>query len=248
MSDTPAPIPYTATGKSNARIVMYLMIVASLGIVVFFNYYLKLKRDAEENRLPRPGKVQKDDSFLDQTGAVRSLLGLRGKIWVVSQVYTTCPSKCAGMAEEMAKLVAEFRNDPRVQFVSWAIYPEHDRPEILRAWTDARKASWPGFSDEKWWFLTARDATEQSGNVLRQLGRDNFKFTAEKNSAEHIAKNPADVWTHQFQMVLVDGRGDVRGYYYPFHEAFEGRWFPRHINVDIPKLLKEMEESAAQPP
>lgn len=247
MSDTPAPTPYTATGKSNAQIVMYLMIVASLGIVVFFNYYLKLKKDAEENRLPRESKVEKDDSFLDQNGKPRSLIELRGKVWIVSQVYTTCPALCAGMADEMAKLVKEFSAEPRVQFVSWAIYPEHDRPEVLRKWVDERKTKWDSFSDERWWFLTARDASEQSGDLLRKLGRDNFKFVAEKNSPEHIAKFPTDVWTHQFQMVLIDSRGDVRGRYYPFHEAFEGRWFPRHINVDIPKLLKEMDETGPPP-
>ena len=232
----PEPLPDRPSTKG--KTVMYLMIIAALGIVVFLNYYIKTRNELKAGRLPKMARVETDlDSWVDQDGKPRQLAELKGKITVVSYVYTTCPQGCAGIADEMAKLQKEFGNDPRFQLLSISLYPEHDRPEVLKAWRDAK-----GFTGENWWFLTSKDG---QGDDIRKFVAKNFGIAARRKSPEELAKNPTDLWEHQLVMVLMDDKGRIRTptdkdyAYWPFHEAFDYGWYPRPIREDVAKLLDE---------
>lgn len=217
--------------------VAILMVIMALGIVVFFNYYMKIRRDAASGRLPMQGRVETDLGWVDQDGKERKLHDLLGKVIVFSYVYTTCPMGCAGIVDEMAKLQQEFGSNPNFHLVSISLYPEFDRPERLKAWMEAR-----GVGGDNWWFLTSPDG---SGDTVRKWMQRTFHIGATRKPQEHIDRNPADVWEHQLVMALVDGRGNIRTpdehnrYYWPFHPAFDYSWWPRPISDDIRKLLDE---------
>lgn len=223
------------------RTLMYLMIIVALGLVVSYNYLLSLKDDVKQGRLPMKSRVEEDlPLWLDQNGQERHLEQLKGKVIVVSYIYTTCPQGCAGIAEEMQKLQQEFGNDPNFHLLSVSLYPEHDRPEVLKAWLDQK-----GFGGDNWWFLTTPNGDEASGNAVRNFMFKNFRILAQKKSPEEIAKNPADVWEHQLAISLLDHMGRVRTpsdrdtLWWPFHEAFDYGWYPRPIREDVVKLLEE---------
>jgi protein SCO1/2 len=78
---------------------------------------------------------------------------LKDKIVVVSFVFTTCSDLCpietARLAEVKEKLGDAVGRD--VFFVSMSVDPEHDTPDMLKAFADAFDASAPG-----WLFLTGR--------------------------------------------------------------------------------------------
>ena len=130
---------------------MVLMIIIALGIVVSYNWMLSIQKQAKDDRLPMQGRVETDlPAWVDQNGVTRHLEELRGKVFVVSYLYTTCPQGCAGVAEEMDKLQKEFGSDPNFHLLSISLDAEHDRPEVLKAWLDQKK-----FGGENWWFLTS---------------------------------------------------------------------------------------------
>ena len=223
--------------------VMILVTIAALGVVVWFNYYIKYTNDQKKGRLPIKGRVETDPGYwVDQNGTPRQLKELDGKVVVWSYLYTTCPLGCAFMADQMKELQNEFGSNPKFQLVSIGLYPEHDRPERLNAWITTK-----GFIGDNWWFLTTAGAAESDGEAARKWVNKSLGMWATRNSAEHIAKNPADVWTHPQVMVMSDAHGNIRTptyndtFWFPYHETFKG-WAPRPIREDIKKLLDEAEK------
>jgi protein SCO1/2 len=233
-------IPVDSYRPQKGTVVMIIMVIIALGIVVWWNYYIKVTNEIKQGRLPISGRVEKDPlKWVDQNGKERQLHDLMGKVTVWSYLYTTCPQGCSGLAQEMKALQDEFGSNPKFQLVSVSLYSEFDKPPMLKKWTDAQ-----GFSGENWWFLTSPNGTPEEGKIIRDWMNDTFKIWAAKNDEAHIKENPADVWTHDLVMVLTDDRGNIRTptnndtFWYPYHKAF-GEWYPRHIREDIKKLLEE---------
>ena len=225
--------------------VMILMIIAALGIVVWFNYYIKVTNDMKKGRLPMIARTEGDPgNWLDQNGTARKLEDVKGKIIVWSYLYTTCPAGCAGVAEKMRELQEEFGSNPKFHLISVSLYPEHDRPVNLKGWTDAQK-----LGGDNWWFLTTAEGTDAEGDTVRKWMQKTFGIWARKKDAEHIAKFPADVWDHPLVMVISDAQGNVRPptnsdkFWHPFHPGFDNSWYPRPIREDIKKLLEEAEKN-----
>ena len=232
------PLPDRPASKGTT--VMILSIIIALGVVVSYNWLLSIQRqqNAPELRLPMQGRVETDlPAWLDQNGVTRHLEQLRGKVFAVAYLYTTCPQGCAGVAEKMAELQKEFGSDPNFHLLSISLDAEHDRPEVLKAWLDAKN-----LGGDNWWFLTSPDG---KGDAIREWMTKTFRIGAKKKTPEQLAINPADKWEHNLVMVLVDAKGNIRTptdndmVYWPFHEAFDYGWYPRPIREDIAKLLAE---------
>ena len=224
--------------------IIVILAIALLGIVVWWNYYIKITNDAAKGRLAMKGRVEVDRGFfVDQNGTARRLKELDNKVVVWSCVFTTCPGKCSAVADKMKELQDEFGSNPRFQLVSICLYPEHDRPEVIKNWAAAK-----GFSGNNWWFLTGEQGTEEEGTALRKWILTSLRINTVKNPPEYIAKNPADVWTHDFVMTVTDGKGNIRSptdndnFWHPYHQAFNDDWYPRPIREDIKKLLEEAEQ------
>ena len=233
------PLQPESPRLSKQTVVLICMIVMSLGVVVWWNYYIKVRNDLMEGRLPIRARVETDPGGLvDQNGTPRNLDALRDKVIVWAYIYTTCPQGCAGLADEMKKLQDEFGKNPRFQMVSVSLYPEHDRPELLKGWVTTK-----GFGGENWWFVTSKDGTEADGERVRGWMKKTFGMWATRKSPEHVAKNPADAWDHKVVFSLSDSKGNIRTptdnltFWDPFHETFG--WYPRPIREDIEKLLEE---------
>jgi protein SCO1/2 len=101
---------------------------------------------------------------------------IKGRIVVVSFVYTSCSDLCpiitARLAQVKDKLGEAVGRD--IFFISISVDPEHDTPEMLKPFADAFEAGAPG-----WQFLTGRP---QDINAI------NAKFgdrSAERNLRDH---------------------------------------------------------------
>ena len=217
------------------------MIIAALGVVVWFNYYIKVRHDLLKGRLPMKGRVETDLAvWVDQNGSKRHLDELKNKVIVWSYLYTTCPQGCSGIADEMKKLQDEFGSNPKFHLVSVSLYAEHDRPAMLKSWTEAK-----GYSGDNWWFLTSAGETAADGDAIRKWMLKTFGIWATKKDAAHIAEFPADVWDHPLVMVISDHKGNIRtptnndNFWHPFHPSYDNTWYPRPIRDDIRKLLEE---------
>ena len=109
MSTLPLPLLLPPHG-SKGTTVMILMIIIALGVVVSYNWLITIQQTAaSESRLPMQGRVETDlPAWVDQNGVTRHLEELKGKVFAVAYLYTTCPQGCAGVAGEMDKLQKEF--------------------------------------------------------------------------------------------------------------------------------------------
>ncbi len=95
-------------------------------------------------------EVPADLSLTDHTGAPFVFGDERGRLLVVSFLYTRCPlpDYCPALASRMARLerAANAAHGDRVRFVSVTLDPAFDTPAVLAAWrgrfTEAPTARW----------------------------------------------------------------------------------------------------------
>jgi cytochrome oxidase Cu insertion factor (SCO1/SenC/PrrC family) len=141
----------------------------------------------------------------NEHGESFGLLDLRGHVFVADFIFTRCAGTCPLITRRMAELADALEADPataEVRFVSLSVDPDHDSPEVLRAYARAVHADL-----RPWTFLTGtRDA-------VRGLVRDGFKLPVEDQD------DPAMPILHSQSFVLVDKVGRVRGLFDPLESA-----------------------------
>ncbi len=135
-----------------------------------------------------------DFHLVDQSGAPFGPGRLSGRVWLADFVFTRCPDVCPRMTERLAHVHRSLGD--QADLVSVSVDPAYDTPERLAAFARAHGAESP-----RWHFLTGDSAQIQQA-VLR-----GFKVAFARDS-EDIASI-----THGVHVVLVDGRGRIRGYY-----------------------------------
>jgi protein SCO1/2 len=137
--------------------------------------------------------------LVDQRGAPYASGAMLGQVSVVDFVFTRCTASCPRLTGHMAELQAGLeRKKSGARLVSFSVDPEHDTPPVLSAYAAHAHAD-----AARWTFLTG-PADDVSRAVV--LG---FKVAAVK-----VAKGADDYdVTHGDWFVLVDRKGDVRGYY-----------------------------------
>lgn len=105
----------------------------------------------EPEALAYPPEEAPPFELIDQTGEPLSLADLRGSAVLLDFMFTRCPGPCpiqtAAHASLQRGLPAEIAR--RTRLVSITIDPDHDTPERLRAYAEAR-----GADLETWSFLT----------------------------------------------------------------------------------------------
>jgi protein SCO1/2 len=151
---------------------------------------------------PHLGRVP-DFSLVDQTGARLDGRDLDGKVWIADFVFTSCSSACPKLTGEMARLQRYLQNrgqDARTRLVSISVDPERDTPERLAAYAAGFHAD-PQF----WKFATGSSQAIQDA-VVR-----GFKLGISKEKDPDAADGFTIV--HGTKMVLIDARGEIRGYY-----------------------------------
>ena len=137
-----------------------------------------------------PAETMPPFTLVDQSGATLTSESLRGRVLVVSFLFTTCREACPLITAQLARLQARARAeqlDARVRFVSITLDPATDTPEALR-----RYAAAYGIDLASWHFLTG--AAEDVARVIR---------------AFDLATVAGDRITHGSLVVLVDGAGRI---------------------------------------
>jgi protein SCO1 len=175
--------------------------------VVGFSARGRLTRASEEP-LPILGRVA-DFALVDQASAPVSRGALDGEPWVASFVFTRCPQICPRLSERMRALqvLAKGHAAP-LRLVTFSVDPEHDVPDVLKSYAD-------GFGADRatWRFLTGSEA--QVAAVARSLS---VAFEGKADAAK------ADFGImHSGHLILVDGRGRIRGYYPSSEDGVEQR-------------------------
>jgi protein SCO1/2 len=162
-----------------------------------------------------------DFALLDQNGAGFTLASLRGKVVVVTFIYTKCNQACPLLTTKMASAQEQLGADfgSRVHFVSISVDPEVDTPAVLRAYAKAHSANLDG-----WSFLTGtpravEDVERTYGAVGTRTGRGRI---GQRGRIDHL-----------FVTSLIDRRGNLRVRYLGY------RFTPDELHQDLRALLRE---------
>jgi cytochrome oxidase Cu insertion factor (SCO1/SenC/PrrC family) len=131
----------------------------------------------------------------NQDGRPFGSSNLAGKIWIADFIYSTCPGPCPMISSRMSEMQKPLEKTD-VHFVSFTVDPEKDTPAQLREYASRLQAQ-PG----RWDFLTGPKSE------IYNLSQNGFKLAV----AGRERSNPEPL--HSTRMILVDRRGQIRGYY-----------------------------------
>lgn len=139
-------------------------------------------------------------TFTDQAGKSFGAADLRGRVSVAAFMFTRCPTICPRITTTMQQLQERAKQtDVPIHWVSFSVDPENDTPAVLDAYAKQYNADL-----QSWSFLTG-DSTQ-----IRAVAEQGFKIAAEgkaEANADHYGIS------HGSHLVLVDKRGNIRGYY-----------------------------------
>ncbi len=138
-------------------------------------------------------------AFTDQTGAAVRTADLAGRVLIANFIFTRCPTVCPVTSLKMKRLGERLAGDGGVGLVSISVDPEHDTPDVLRAY-----AARYGADPARWRFLTG-----EAGAVRRAV-EEGFKLGVERRGL--AADGTPDI-VHDLHFLLVDRRLRIRGYY-----------------------------------
>jgi len=148
---------------------------------------------AETSRaqLPVLGEVPRF-SFTERSGKPVTKDDLMGHLTVVDFIFTNCRGICPTMSANMSELYQLYKSSHKVHFLSISVDPDRDSLEVLR-----RYANDFGVTDSRWLF--ARGALVDVAYLMEK----GFMLSAEDLPGGHPS-----------QFILVDDKGQIRGYYY----------------------------------
>ncbi|MBA9073455.1 protein SCO1/2 [Flavobacterium gossypii] len=137
-----------------------------------------------------------DFSFTNQNGKTITQKDYEGKIYVADFFFTTCPSICVPMGENMAWLQEQIKDNPKVMLLSHTVMPDIDTPEALKAYAVKK-----GVIDSKWNLVTG------DKKDIYYIARKSYLAVKTTSSTELYDM------VHTENFVLVDTKRRIRGFY-----------------------------------
>ena len=132
----------------------------------------------------------------NQNGEIITQKEYEDKIYIADFFFTTCPTICPKMTQNMANIQAQILDDPQVKLLSFSVTPKIDSVAQLK-----RYAIEKGVLDRKWNLLTG-DKKE-----IYALARKSFLAVKEDGDGG------AFDMIHTENFILVDPEKRIRGFY-----------------------------------
>ncbi len=155
--------------------------------------------------------------LINQVGDTVTEADVDGQIRVAAFFFTRCPTICPVMTSQMQRVAARFADEPRVRLLSHSVTPEADSVAVLAAYADRY-----GADPERWWFLTG-----PKPHIYALARRSYFACLDEGDGG-------LQDFVHTENLVLVDARGRLRGFYDGTDAAEVD-----HLMTDMALLLDE---------
>lgn len=190
----------------------FILIFSSLSIVIFIGIYSLLQ---PQKTLPiftpkdvNPQLVDStiqhvgynhtiaDFKFINQNGDTISQKDYKGKVYVADFFFTTCPTICPKMTDNMVWLQDKIKDNPNVMLLSHTVTPDIDSVPVLKKYALEK-----GVIDQKWNLVT--------GN------KKDIYYIARKSYLAVETGKPEDLYdmVHTENFVLIDQKGRIRGFY-----------------------------------
>lgn len=180
--------------------------------------------------IPVLGKVSGDLQGVERQGRDIRLSELKGKVTVLSHLYTVCPHGSKAVIDAMRGLNEEFGARPDFHQLSISAATERETPTFFRNYAEA-----VGISDNApWWFVTLA-RPQLDAFTTKQLGLKPSKLIPEEERL-----NALDLYENDLSLVLLDRQGRVRGRYPIFNTDSDlGASAVAKLRRDVRQLLNE---------
>ena len=183
-------------------------------IILLFGIYVvrNLDRRINENDLIQDGRLNRIDKkssnpsslfkfnkvpdfeFVNQNGITITNNDYKGKVYVVEFFFTSCPTICPLMNEQMLTIQQEFKGNHDFGIASISITPEIDTQEVMKAYAENHK-----MTHKNWHLLTGK-----SQELVYTLSNKGFKLYVGKGDEDHGG------FEHSGLFALVDKEGNIR--------------------------------------
>lgn len=137
-----------------------------------------------------------DFSFTNQNGKMVTQDDYKGKIYVADFFFTTCPTICPIMSDNMSWLQQQIKDDPKVMLLSHTVTPDIDSVPVLKAYAEKK-----GAIDGKWNLVTGKKED------IYYIARKSY-LAVETNGSKELYD-----MVHTENFILVDTEGRIRGFY-----------------------------------
>ena len=146
-------------------------------------------------RLAKIGKVP-EFSFTNQNQKTITNQSYHNKVYIVEFFFTTCPSICPIMNQNMVKIQDQFFGNPNLGIASLTIDPITDTPEVLKEYAIQYKITNPN-----WNLLTGNKET------IYKFANSGFNLYVGENTEVEGG------FEHSGFFALVDQEGTIRSRY-----------------------------------
>jgi len=142
-----------------------------------------------------PHKIA-DFQFVDQDSMIITNDTFKGQVYVADFFFTTCPTICPVMKQQMLRVYEAYESDPEVAILSHTIDPEYDSVELL-----ADFAGKLGVKASKWHFVTGLK------EEIYEIGEGSYMVIANED------ESAPGGYIHSGAFLLIDQQRRVRGVY-----------------------------------
>lgn len=132
-------------------------------------------------------------SFLNQDSLLITDKDYLGKVYVVEFFFTTCPSICPIMTENLVELQKEFNGEDAFGVASFTINPRYDSPHVLKKYSEKYE-----ITDLDWHFMTGEQ------DAIYDLANSGFNIFAAE------VPNAPGGFEHSGLFALIDKKGYIR--------------------------------------
>jgi protein SCO1/2 len=217
-----------------------LLVISALTTILYTNVSLA-ESSLKDNNLPyyngpeftpnwlKPDRKELTDfhkisdfKFMNQLGEFVTQEDMKGKIYVASFFFTSCPGICPKMRSQLAKVQTEFRDNNDVYIISHSIQPENDTVEVLQDYAVEND-----IQAGKWHLVTGK--REDIYTIARE------DYFANEDLGEYVSNND---FLHTENIVLVDHNRHIRAIYNGLNKTSIN-----HLITDINTLQKESSQS-----
>ncbi|HSZ32178.1 MAG TPA: SCO family protein [Puia sp.] len=190
-----------------------ILAISVIGLILLISIAFSNK-----NTLPvlgDPGHIAGSFSFTNQEGRQISEKTVADKVTLVEYFFTSCPSICPVMNENLKGLFEKFKGDTRFVILSHTVDPERDSVSVLNKYAKRYGATAPG-----WEFLTG-----DKNALYTSASRDYLLAAVDSGNSSFI---------HTQYVALLDKKRRIRGFY----DATNKENIPK-LESDIVQLLND---------
>jgi protein SCO1/2 len=208
--------------KFNALLKIQFLIISSAILI--------LSCSSEGGKLPIYGNMEivngdttyhsiRDFSFMNQDSQIVTNQDFEGKIYVADFFFTTCPTICPKVKQQMLRIREQYKDEKRLHFLSHSIDTRNDSVPALKKY--AHKL---GIEAPQWHLVTGNK------KELYDIAEDYFSIAKED-------ENAPGGYDHSGYIILIDNKRHIRA----FCNGTEEKEVDRFIK-QIGYLLDEMKD------